>query len=101
MTDNLVSQPPLTIPITNGNGILSKAWAIWFRDIYRRTGYKGGNAIDDLILEFRNIESKIPTDLSSQVQFLQKQIDGLPEFTMDTQGFTMDSTEFTMDKVIA
>ena len=40
-------------------------------------------------------------NLSSQVQFLQQQINGLPEFTMDTEGFTMDSTEFTMDKVIA
>ena len=40
-------------------------------------------------------------NLASQVQFLQQQIDGLPEFTMDTEGFTMDSTEFTMDKVIA
>ena len=38
---------------------------------------------------------------NSQSQWLQKQIDGLPEFTMDTEGFTMDSTEFTMDKVIA
>ena len=38
---------------------------------------------------------------SSQVQFLQQQIDGLPEFTMDTEGFTMDSTEWTMDKVLA
>ncbi|MFT5450821.1 MAG: hypothetical protein ACI9N9_000301 [Enterobacterales bacterium] len=40
-------------------------------------------------------------NLSSQVQFLQQQIDGLPEFTMDTEGFTMDSTEWTMDKVLA
>ena len=40
-------------------------------------------------------------NLSAQIQFLQQQLDGLPEFTMDTEGFTMDSTEFTMDKVIA
>jgi len=40
-------------------------------------------------------------NLASHVQFLQQQINGLPEFTMDTEGFTMDSTEFTMDKVIA
>ena len=40
-------------------------------------------------------------NLSAQVQFLQQQIDGLPEFTMDTTGFTMDSTEWTMDKVLA
>jgi len=38
---------------------------------------------------------------STQLQFLQQQFNGLPEFTMDTEGFTMDSTEFTMDKVIA
>lgn len=40
-------------------------------------------------------------NLSSQVQFLQQQIDGLPEFTIDTSGFTFDITEITFDKVIA
>ena len=39
--------------------------------------------------------------LSSQDQWLQQQISGLPEFTMDTTGFTMDTTQFTMDKVTA
>jgi hypothetical protein len=38
---------------------------------------------------------------NSQSQWLQKQINGLPEFTMETTGFTMDSTEWTMDKVLA
>ena len=38
-------------------------------------------------------------NLSSQVQFLQQQIDGLPEFTMDTEGFAFDGTELTFDKV--
>ena len=38
---------------------------------------------------------------TAQSQWLQQQIDGLPEFTMDTEGFTMDTTDFTMDKVIA
>jgi hypothetical protein len=38
---------------------------------------------------------------NSNIQQIQKQLDGLPEFTMDTTGFTMDSTKFTMDKVIA
>ena len=47
MADNLVSQPPLMIPVADANGTLSKAWAIWFRDLYRRVAYKGGNAIDD------------------------------------------------------
>jgi len=38
---------------------------------------------------------------SPQVQFLQQQIDGLPEFTIDTTGFTTDTTFITTDKVIA
>lgn len=38
---------------------------------------------------------------SSQVQWMQKQIDGLPEFTIDTSGFTVDSGLITTDKVIA
>lgn len=47
MADNLVSQPPLNVPMIEANGTPSKVWAIWFRDLYRRTAYKGGNAIDD------------------------------------------------------
>ena len=45
---NIVSQPPLNVSVIDNNGLLSKAWAIWFRDIYNRVAYKGGNAIDDL-----------------------------------------------------
>jgi len=56
----------------------------------------GGNS--DPIADLANFSSN---GNSSQDQWLQKQINGLPEFTMDTTGFTMDSTEFTMDKVLA
>lgn len=45
---NNVSQPPLNVPVLDNNGLLSKAWTIFFRDIYKRVAYKGGNAIDDL-----------------------------------------------------
>lgn len=48
---NLVSSPPLTTPITNGNGVLTRPWSIWFRDIYSRTSYKKSNAIDDNKIE--------------------------------------------------
>lgn len=44
---NNVSQPPLMAPVIDQQGRLSKAWAIFFRDIYNRVAYKGGNAIDD------------------------------------------------------
>lgn len=32
----------------DGNGLVNKAWSIWFRDLYKRTSYKGGNAIDSI-----------------------------------------------------
>ena len=38
---------------------------------------------------------------NSQIQWLQRQIDGLPIFTVDTSGFTTDLTFITTDKVIA
>ena len=45
MAENLVS--PLQVPLADANGNISKAWSIWFRDLYRRVAFKGGNAIDD------------------------------------------------------
>jgi hypothetical protein len=52
-------------------------------------------------VDITNLEDSHYPNLSSQVQFLQQQIDGLPEFTIDTSGFTFDSTEITFDKVTA
>ena len=40
-------------------------------------------------------------NVSTQLQFLQQQINGLPEFTVDTTGFTTDTTLITTDKVAA
>ena len=45
--------------------------------------------------------SDFVSSFSAQLQQVRKELDGLPEFTMDTEGFTMDTTDFTMDKVIA
>ncbi len=56
----------------------------------------GGN--DDPISDLGNASSN---GFSSQVQWMQKQISGLPEFTIDTTGFTFDGTEITFDKVTA
>ena len=46
-------------------------------------------------------EAASQSSFNSQLQQVQKELDGLPEFTMDTTGFTFDSTEITFDKVIA
>ncbi|NRA76746.1 MAG: hypothetical protein HRU18_00940 [Pseudoalteromonas sp.] len=47
------------------------------------------------------ITAAFATGFSSQIQSLQRQLDGLPEFTIDTSGFTTDLTFITTDKVIA
>ena len=46
-------------------------------------------------------ETPIYSGFMAQIQFLQRQFDGLPEFTIDTSGFTTDTTFITTDKVIA
>lgn len=43
---NNVSQPPLTTQMVDDKGIINQVWLYWFRDLYRRTAYKGANAID-------------------------------------------------------
>ncbi|ABV74293.1 hypothetical protein BA3_0008 [Thalassomonas phage BA3] len=44
---NIVSRPPLQTPMLNPNGTPSRAWAVWFRDMFDRTSNKNGNSIDD------------------------------------------------------
>jgi hypothetical protein len=61
--------------------------------LYDRTG----GAIDGV----GSTDSQEFNRYNSMIQQIQKELAGLPEFTMDTTGFTMDSTKFTMDKVIA
>lgn len=39
--------------------------------------------------------------MTAYEQWLQKQIDGLPEFTVDTSGYTTDLSYITTDKAIA
>lgn len=61
--------------------------------LYRKLG---GN--DDPL---SNIDNYSINGNSSQVQFLQQQLNGLPEFTVDSTGFTADTTLITADKVTA
>jgi len=45
--------------------------------------------------------SAFTSSFSGQLQQVRKELDGLPEFTIDTTGFTTDLTFITADKVIA
>ena len=63
------------------------------------------DGLDVIILENKGAITELQNsqypNVSAQVQFLQQQINGLPEFTIDTTGFTTDLTTITTDKVIA
>jgi hypothetical protein len=48
-----------------------------------------------------DLENSSTGAFTSQTQWLQKQIDGMPDFTTDTTGFTTDTTRITTDKVTA
>lgn len=80
-----LSDPAVRAFVEQQNTIMFQLW--------ERTG---GN--NDFISELINFSSN---GFSSQAQWLQKQINGLPELTVDTTGFTIDTTIITTDKVIA
>ena len=44
---NQVTPPPLKSPISDANGNITNAWAIWCRDLYARTSDKKSNSIDE------------------------------------------------------
>lgn len=66
--------------------------------LYRRTG--GNN--DDLSLflgRVQDLESQINT-LSPNLQQVMRELEGLPNVTIDTTGFTIDTTKQTIDKTV-
>lgn len=75
--ENLVTAPPLLNPIADKNGNLSRAWSIWFRDLYRRTAYKGGNAIDDNKNEIDNSIIDIDATLQEVIDQVIINIDNI------------------------
>lgn len=49
----------------------------------------------------KELEDQVGENFNSYVQYLFKQQEEQPEFTMDTTGFTWDSSKITFDKVVA
>ena len=73
------------------NGELTHRFILWMESVTDQT-----NTTTTIVSEIAPA-----TFFSSQLQQLRRELNGLPQFTMDTEGFTMDTTNFTMDKVIA
>lgn len=62
---NQVPAPPLTTALIDSRGNVSRAWAIFFRELYNRTSYKGGNAIDNNITTLEELISQVELNISA------------------------------------
>lgn len=62
-TQNLVSRPPLQVRLIDNNGLMERAWAVWFRDLYRRVAYKGGNSIDENIQDINDLVAAVEANI--------------------------------------
>lgn len=61
--ENLVSKPPLQVALIDSKGLMSRAWAVWFRDLYRRVAYKGGNSIDENIEDIEDLVKAVEANI--------------------------------------
>lgn len=62
-TQNLVSKPPLQVRLIDNNGLMARAWSVWFRDLYRRVAYKGGNSIDENIEDIDDLIDAVEANI--------------------------------------
>ena len=62
-TANLVSKPPLQVKMIDDNGLIHRAWSVWFRDIFTRVAYKGGNSIDDNIKDIEDLVKAVELNI--------------------------------------
>lgn len=62
-TQNLVSKPPLQVKLIDQNGLMARAWSVWFRDLYRRVAYKGGNSIDENIEDIDQLVAAVEANI--------------------------------------
>ena len=96
-TKNLVSQPPLTAPVIDtATGKMSRPWAIFIRDLYRRVAFKGGNSIDDILgdlealtlLVEKNIE-----DIATNVENIATNAEGIALNAEDIEALALRVTQ--------
>mgnify|MGYP003676126092 CR=1 FL=1 len=95
---NIVNPPPfLKLPDAFFNDRQIRAFVQQQNQIIFQLWTKLGGSTDP-ISDLQNFSSN---GFSSNVQWLQSQADGLPEFTIDTSGFTIDTSHITTDKATA
>lgn len=91
-TTNLVSQPPLNSAVIDQQGRMSRPWAIFVRDLYKRTAFKGGNSIDDIALDVEKltllVEQNIE-DIASNAQNIATNAEGIIKNADDIEALAL------------
>jgi len=100
MAQNNVSQPPFTTPLLDGNSLISRPWSNWFRDVYRRIGYKGGNAIDDNKFETDEELVDINASLAETIIQVNVNIEGI-SVNVDNIALNVIAIQLNADNLIA
>ena len=90
---NIVTQPPLTNPVLDASGKFDRAWGIWFRDVYKRVAYKGGNAIDDNLISIEQLEK----DLAALAILVGENADNILINAVKIAQNTIDIAKNTLD----
>lgn len=62
---NQVSAPPLQVGLIDKNGLINRSWSIWFRSLYNRVGYKGGNAIDENLSSIDSLITSVQDNIAA------------------------------------
>ena len=93
--ENIVTAPPVTKTMTDSLGRPTKEWAIWFRDMYRRTSYKGGNAIDDAN---NDLDDTIDT-LDEAIEQILINVDNIETNTTNIATNTVNIAQNTQDTI--
>lgn len=97
MTERVNPPPQLKLPkrfLTDPEvrGFFEQQQRILYQ-LWRRTGGPEDTIGDLVDINF--------SSFNNQIQDIRKELEGKPEFTIDTTGFTTDTTLITADKVLA
>lgn len=94
MAKRAVPEPPLKVPMTDKNNLMSPTWSGWFRDLYQRIGgtlaFSNVQLESELFSDVDSLETRVDalevndtaqdasiSSLLSSVTTLQEQVDGL------------------------
>lgn len=101
---NIGGEPPLNSPMSDQTGMINRAWATWFRDLYKRTTFKGGNAIDENktatdqeLLEITSTLEEVIVQVNENIYEIEQNSDDIADNTQAINDNTQAINDNTAD----